>query len=112
MVDEPGDTTPSEGGEESAGIEAGLPPAAEAISNGVAAWQRRGYHITYRDDFLAQMVRRGRPGVGTLALGLAAMGAVAVWWYMTRSWLVVSVTADPDGRLVVHRQRSRRPPPE
>jgi hypothetical protein len=111
MVHEPGDTTPSEGAEEPSGSEAGQSQVAETIARGVAAWRGRGYRVEYQDEYLAQLVRRGGPDPLALALGLAVIGAVSVWWYMRRSWLVVSITAAPDGRLVVHRQRSRRPPP-
>jgi hypothetical protein len=105
MVDEPGDTTPDEGAAE--------PPAiqADAIARGVSLWRHRGYEVRYQDEFLAQMVRRGGPDVLPLTLGLVAIAAVAAWWWASRSWLVVSITADAEGRLVVHRQRSRRPPP-
>jgi hypothetical protein len=110
MVDEPGDQKPSKGSAERAGSDAGTVPA--ALARGVALWRRRGYEVRYQDEFLAQMVRRGGPDAVPLAVGLVAIAAVAAWWYVSRSWLVVSITVTPDGHLVVHRQRSRRPPPE
>jgi hypothetical protein len=111
-VDEPSDKTPSEGADERASSDADQTRAPGAIARGVASWRRRGYQVRYQDAFLAQMTRRGGPDVLPLALGLLVIAAVVAWWLMSRSWLVVSITATPDGHLVVHRQRSKRPPPE
>lgn len=113
MVGEPDDTTPSEDAGELGDSDAGqTPAAADAIARGVALWRRRGYAMRYQDAYLAQLVRRGGPDLVPLAAGLVVIAAVGVWWFASRSWLVVSITADPDGHLVVHRQRTRRQPPE
>lgn len=112
-MNEPQDTPPPEDAQERADA-AGQPPALEAqdaLARAVALWRRRGYRLRYEDAYLAQLTRRGAPAALPLALGLLAIVGIGAWWFAGRTWLVVSISAAPDGRLVVHRQRSRRPPP-
>ncbi len=109
-VDESGDDTRM-GHPETGELSSTPTPASRAaLDRAEAAWRRRGYQVQYRDDFLVQLVRRGRPSAVCLAAGLLAMTAVVVGWIACRSWRVVSLSAAPDGRVVTHRQRSSHPP--
>jgi hypothetical protein len=81
-----------------------------ALKRAELAWQRRGYQVHYRDDFLVQLIRRGRPSNVCLVVGLLAMATVVVGWIACRSWLVVSLSATPDGRVIAHRQHAAHPP--
>ena len=84
--------------------------AGVALARASAEWQRRGYRLRYRDPYLAQLIRRGLPDPLSLALGVAALAAVGVFWLLRRRWVVVTLTAAPDGQVIAHRQRSAHPP--
>lgn len=85
-----------------------------ALDRAAAAWQRRGYEVWYRDEYLAQLVRRGLPEgpfVLLLIVCFLAFVAAILAALRRRSWNVISLSVSPEGRVVVHRQRARRPPP-
>lgn len=87
--------------------------AAAALDSAVAAWQRRGYRVRYRDEYLAQLVRRGWPDwrfVAVIAAGVAVIAAVVVAAILRRPWHVVSLTTSPEGQVITHRQWAPRPP--
>lgn len=84
--------------------------ARAALARAEARWQRRGYRTRYGDEFLVQLVGRGRPSALCLALGMLGLAGVVVGWIVCRSWQVVSLSTTPDGRVITHRQRSARPP--
>jgi hypothetical protein len=101
--------TPQPRSEGTQGAESG-----SALDGAAAAWQRRGYEVWYRDEYLVQLVRRGLPEGPFLVLLIAcllALVAALLAALRQRSWNVVSLSASPEGRVVVHRQRARRPPP-
>lgn len=91
----------------------GIPPV--ALDQAVRSWERRGYHVTYRDAYLAQLARQESVGLVVPVLGALIGALVAVlMWSLTatrrRSWFVVTLAATPEGRIVSHRQRTRRFP--
>lgn len=81
-----------------------------------ATWMRRGYRVRYRDAFLIQLVRRGRPGPRSapyIALSLAALALAVASWIAAlrrRPWQVVTLALGPDDRILTHTQTSPRPP--
>lgn len=114
---EPGTTT--DAGAMDDNDELPAPPTAEdtaALEAAVTAWQRRGYHIRYRDTFLIQLVRRDRPGWSSgpylalfIATLIAAVAALVVA-LQRRPWHVVTLVIGPDRRILTHQQRSPHPP--
>jgi hypothetical protein len=85
-----------------------------ALDRAAAAWQRRGYEVWYRDEYLVQLVRRGLPDGPFLLLLIVcflALVAAILAALRRRPWTVISLSVSPEGRVIVHRQRARRPPP-
>ncbi len=93
------------------------PPEADAgtgLDRAARIWQRRGYHVWYRDEHLVQLVRHGLPdGVILLlvVLGALAVAGASVLARRRGTWNIVSLAVSPEGRVVAHQQRARRPPP-
>lgn len=96
----------------------GTPPAeaTAALESAATIWQRKGYHIRYRDAFLVQLIRRDRPGwrsgpflALSIATLIAAVAAFVVAW-QRRPWHVVTLVLGPDRRILTHHHRSPQPP--
>lgn len=98
-------------------IETGGPPmrpgasAQAALEQAMRSWTRRGYHVTYRDEYLAQLARRTLPDWVVVALGAIIGGLLAalissLLTIRRRRWSVVTLAATPEGRIIVHRQRA------
>lgn len=81
-----------------------------------AAWRRRGYRVRYRDAFLIQLQRRGRPGLRSapyITLAFAALALAAAAWIAAmrrRPWHIVSLALGPDDRILTHTHTAPRPP--
>ena len=89
-----------------------------SLDQAVEGWTRRGYTIRYADPYLVQVIRR--EGLRTRDLGLLAVaGAVTAFClvlviaiFRGRLWRVVTLTARPDGRILMHQQVTEHPPRE
>lgn len=91
----------------------GMPPV--ALDQAVRSWERRGYHVTYRDAYLAQLARQESVGLVLPVLGtlIGALVAALIWSQIAtrrRARFVVTLAATPEGRIVTHRQQTRRIP--
>lgn len=79
-------------------------------------WMRRGYRVGYRDAFLIQLRRQGRPGwrsASFVALALAAQGVAVVAWFAAlrcRPWHIVTLVIGPENKILTHHQRAPRLP--
>jgi hypothetical protein len=96
---------------------ANTPPdagAGAALDRAAQSWQRRGYQVWYRDEHLVQLVRHRLPdGIFIAAVVLGAVALAGAYLLARRRgvWNVVSLAVSPEGRVIVHQQRARRPPP-
>lgn len=86
------------------------------LDQAAEGWTRRGYVIQYADPYLVQVVRRERPrtrdigvfGVVGVVVGVCVIVVIAV--LRGRLWRVVTLVARPDGRILMHQQRTHHPP--
>ncbi|HKV83774.1 MAG TPA: hypothetical protein VJN88_04415 [Ktedonobacterales bacterium] len=86
------------------------------LDQAAEGWTRRGYVIQYADPYLVQVVRRERPrtrdigvfGVVGVVMGACVIVVIAV--LRGRLWRVVTLVARPDGRILMHQQRTHHPP--
>ncbi len=109
-MDESQQQTPEEDSQTHERTDDESPAAPDALERAVAAWRRRRYRVTYQDEYLVQLVRRGLPVGAYAAVAVAAIVTVVGILVARRRWTVVSLTVTPDGQVITHRQRTSRPP--
>jgi hypothetical protein len=86
-----------------------LHPGAAALQRAAASWERHGFQVRYRDEYLVQLIRQSRPRWALVA-GVVALAVLALAVLLRRRWVVVSLTIAPDGRIITLRQTATRPP--
>ncbi len=84
-------------------------PGTEALQRAAASWERRGFQVRYRDEYLVQLIRQSRPR-WALVVGVVALAMLALALLLRRRWVVVSLTTAPDGRIITLRQSATHPP--
>lgn len=109
-MDESQEQTPEESSQAHERTDDASPAAPDALQRVVATWRRRRYRVTYQDEYLVQLVRRGLPVSVYAAVVVAAVATLVGILVARRRWTVVSLTVAPDGQVITHRQRTSRPP--
>jgi hypothetical protein len=90
----------------------------DPLDRAVARWTSRGYMLTYRDAYLVQLARHEDLRRVAAPLLASVCGVVvlvtALRWLLSAfgrpPWDVVTLTLDPDGRIIMHSQRTWRSP--
>jgi hypothetical protein len=84
-------------------------PATAALERAARVWRRRGYQVLYQDTYLVQLTKLAPSRWALLMAGLA-LAVYALAALRRPRWVVITLSASPDGRIVTLRQVGRRPP--